>query len=64
MNCKVTRWSPGSTEGNTVVGRRGCGTIDNYYLYIPEDLSFDQNGNLYVVDRANARVQKFAVDLD
>jgi hypothetical protein len=64
MNCKITRWSPGSTEGNTVVGRRGCGTTDNYYLYIPEDLSFDRHGNLNVVHRANARVQKFAVDLD
>lgn len=35
---------------------------DNYLLYIPEDITADANGDLYVLDGGNTRVQKFTND--
>jgi hypothetical protein len=61
--CKITRWAPGAREGTTVVGQSGCGNGNNQ-LHYPLDLSFDQHGNLYVVDHPNHRIQKFSIDLD
>ncbi|CAF3936046.1 unnamed protein product, partial [Adineta steineri] len=63
MACQITRWLPGEKFGGTVAGGKGCGKGARQ-LFAPYDLSFDRQGNLYVVDYGNSRVQKFAVEHD
>ncbi|MFC1492351.1 NHL repeat-containing protein, partial [candidate division KSB1 bacterium] len=36
---------------------------DNYMFYHPQDICLDSNGNLYVLDTGNSRIQKFNVNL-
>ncbi|CAF1239688.1 unnamed protein product [Adineta steineri] len=62
-NSQITRWSPGTIEGVPVVGEKKDESkpMEISYLY---DLSFDRQGNLYVVDTGNDRIQKFVIDLD
>ncbi len=55
------RWSKGATQGKIVVGGNGQGQQANQ-LSSPIGLSFDQEGNLYVVDCENLRIQKFNID--
>jgi hypothetical protein len=55
------RFSKGSREGNIVVGGYGSGERP-HQLNQPEDISFDQQGNLYATDAGNFRVQKFNID--
>ena len=55
-------WSRGSDEGRVIVGGYGMGQESNQ-LSSPADLSFDRQGNLYVLDRGNRRIQKFQIDL-
>lgn len=42
---------------------RAIGDLDaedgNYALFLPEDLTVDRNGNIYVLDAGNTRIQKF-----
>jgi sugar lactone lactonase YvrE len=54
--------SNGSREGSIVLGGNGKGKQPNQFNG-PDGLSFDRQGYLYVVDRGNHRIQKFAVDL-
>ncbi|CAF0739240.1 unnamed protein product [Adineta steineri] len=60
---EVTRWSPDAKECTKIAGKGYAGNgpmeLDN-----PNDLSFDRQGNLYVVDKYNYRIQKFVIDLD
>ncbi|CAF1174029.1 unnamed protein product [Didymodactylos carnosus] len=58
---RITRWPRGAKFGSVVVGGLGQGSRLDQLNY-PTDLSFDLDGNLYVVDNWNARVQKFAID--
>jgi len=48
-------------KGTIVVGGNGEGERPNQLNY-PQGLSFDRQGNLYVVDQFNNRVQKFNID--
>ncbi|CAF0955126.1 unnamed protein product [Adineta steineri] len=63
LTCQITRWLPGAIFNGTIAGGQGCGK-GTRQLFIPQDLSFDRQGNLYVVDTINHRVQKFAVEHD
>jgi hypothetical protein len=56
-------WSKGSKEGRVIVGGNGYGNESNQFDH-PLSLSFDLEGDLYVVDRENHRVQKFEIDLN
>ncbi|MCP4723682.1 MAG: 6-bladed beta-propeller [bacterium] len=38
------------------------GDDENYALFYPEDVAEDKDGNLYVVDNGNTRIQKFSRD--
>jgi hypothetical protein len=55
------RWCKGCSEGSVVVGGNGFGDKPNQFTY-PTGLSFDVEGNLYVADNANHRIQKFEID--
>ncbi|CAM4930260.1 unnamed protein product [Rotaria socialis] len=58
-NHRVTRWLQGAKQGTVVVGENGEGKEANQF-YRPEGLSFDKNGNLYIADEHNHRVQRFS----
>jgi DNA-binding beta-propeller fold protein YncE len=55
------RWYNGAKKGTIVIGGNGEGERPNQ-LNHPQGLSFDRQGNLYVVDKSNNRVQKFNID--
>ncbi|CAF0944405.1 unnamed protein product [Adineta steineri] len=57
-NHRIVRWQHGETEGDTIAGGNGMGKASNQ-LHDPFDLSFDNNGNLFVSDSNNHRVQFF-----
>jgi hypothetical protein len=54
-------WSQGANEGTIVVGGNEYGQQSNQFSY-PRNLSFDRQGNLYVVDCWNHRIQKFEIE--
>ncbi|CAF5158040.1 unnamed protein product, partial [Rotaria sp. Silwood1] len=60
-NHRITGWSQGATEGRVVVGGNGRGSQSNQLSY-PIGLSVDRQGNLYVSEYGNQRVQKFNID--
>ena len=35
---------------------------DNVLFYMPSDIAFDNQGNIYVLDSGNHRIQKFSAD--
>lgn len=53
-------WSKGAKQGSVVVGGNGRGAQPNQ-LYNCWYLSFDRQGNLYVSDYNNHRIQKFNI---
>jgi hypothetical protein len=55
------RWCEGDKQGTIVVGRNGCGKQSNQFNR-PFGLSFDGQGNLYVADSGNHRIQKFEIN--
>ncbi|CAF3369049.1 unnamed protein product, partial [Rotaria socialis] len=62
LNHRVMRWTQGDKKNGTViVGRNGSGAGANQFS-VPVGLSFDQQGNLYVVDHGNNRVQRFSIE--
>ncbi|CAF1372647.1 unnamed protein product [Adineta steineri] len=58
-NQRVMRWCEGKEEGEIVVGGFG----QENQLNSPNCLSFDAEGNIYVTDRWNNRIQKFEIIL-
>jgi sugar lactone lactonase YvrE len=60
-NHRVMRWCKGAKEGTIVVGGNGKGKQSNQFNG-PVGLSFDRQGNLYVADYWNRRIQKFEIN--
>ena len=60
-NNRVTRWSPGAKTGTIIIGGGGSGNAADK-LNSPSDISFDDEGNIYIADTNNHRVQKFLID--
>ncbi|UJR22994.1 hypothetical protein I4U23_026021 [Adineta vaga] len=60
MNNRIQRWKHGATEGETIAGGNGQGSGKNQF-YHPTDLDFDKDGNLYVCEAWNHRIQFFAL---
>jgi len=60
-NNRVQKWAPGATSGTTVAGQSNgtAGSAANQ-LSGPAGIFVDGNGNVYVADDANNRVQKWA----
>ncbi|CAF4603698.1 unnamed protein product, partial [Rotaria socialis] len=61
-NHRVMRWTQGDKKQSTViVGGNGRGKGANQFNG-PTGLSFDRQGNLYVFDGGNHRVQRFSIE--
>ena len=60
-NRRIIRWPCGATSGSVVVGSHVSGFKSDQFDDFT-DLSFDIEGNFYVVDPNNHHVQKFAID--
>ena len=58
---RILRWIKGSTQPGVVVGQPILGNASNQFNG-GGDISFDREGNLYVVDFGNHRVQRFSID--
>ncbi len=60
-NNRVQKWGPGASSGTTVAGSP-AGTAGNAanLLSSPRAVSVDNNGNIYVADMGNNRIQKWA----
>ena len=61
-NQRIQKWAPGATSGSTVAGTGGGG-IGATQLSNPSGVYLDGNGNIYVSDEDNHRVQKFAASI-
>jgi sugar lactone lactonase YvrE len=61
-HAQVMRFTPNNTEGTVIIVGRQAGSTQSSILSQPYDLSFDQHGNLYVVNFGNGRVDKFGID--
>ncbi|CAF3586827.1 unnamed protein product [Rotaria socialis] len=60
-NHRVVRWLKGSKSGSVIIGGRDIVSgIDQ--LSGPTDMGFDRQGNLYVTDYGNERVQMFTIN--
>ena len=60
-NDRVMRWLRDAKEGSVIVGGNGRGSRDNQFNR-PSGILFDRQGNLYVVDYDNHRVERFSVE--
>ena len=58
---RVLRWLVGSPSGECIAGCSGIAGTRADQLNYPHAALFDNNGLLYVVDKANSRVQKFSL---
>ncbi|CAF1184234.1 unnamed protein product [Adineta ricciae] len=60
QNQRIQRWLYNSSIGETIAG--GLGTGDKLTQFDqPDDIAFDNDGNLYVCDRFNERVMMFSI---
>jgi hypothetical protein len=65
-NHRVQKWMPGATEGTTVAGGNGKGIATQYakvrnQLHTPMGVFVTTNGDVYVADTGNHRIQKWVV---
>ncbi|CAF4492114.1 unnamed protein product [Rotaria socialis] len=61
-NHRVMRWTQGDKkQGTVIVGGNGEGAGANQFNVLV-GLSFDRQGNLYVADNNNDRVQRFSIE--
>jgi len=60
-NNRVQEWAPGATSGVTVAGQSdGSVGRDSSHLYSPAGVYVDGNGNIYIADQGNSRIQQWA----
>jgi DNA-binding beta-propeller fold protein YncE len=58
VNNRIVKWLPNAVRGQIIAGGNGQGS-ESYQFNGPKGIRFDSNGNLFVVDSGNNRVQKF-----
>lgn len=58
---QISRWLPGTKSGIVIAGGNSQGNRADQ-LALPTDIAFDTDGNLYVADSANQRIQKFLIN--
>ncbi|CAF1266207.1 unnamed protein product [Adineta ricciae] len=60
FNERIQRWLPDALQGETIVGDSDSTSPFNQ-LKGPTSMAFDSDGNLYVSDSLNHRIQKYAL---
>ena len=62
-NHRIQKWTPGATQGITVAGENGYGSSGSAadQLSNPTGVYVDSNGNIFVADTWNHRIQKWAL---
>jgi sugar lactone lactonase YvrE len=63
-NDRVMRWRAGATRGEVIAGDKYVAGCSAHELNGPQGIAFDRNGNLYVADSHNHRVQCFPIQKD
>ena len=58
-NHRIQLWPAGASSGITVGGTTGSFGSSSTQLNMPSDVFVDGNGNIYVADRSNNRIQYF-----
>jgi sugar lactone lactonase YvrE len=58
-NNRILKWLPGATSGTLVAGGQGSG-YNATQLNSPKEVCVDLNGNVYVADSINYRIQYFS----
>ncbi len=61
-NHRVMRWNKEAKEGRIVVGGRNGKSAQSNQFNVPKGLAFDRDGNLYVADCENHRIQKYQAE--
>ncbi|CAF1421609.1 unnamed protein product [Didymodactylos carnosus] len=67
LNHRIMKWFLNSTSGSSGVCVLGCASVPGNgttELNQPSDIKFDSDGNLYVCDTGNNRIQKFNILID
>lgn len=60
-NDGLMRWQKGTDEGEILAGGNGPGS-QKEQLSTPTSIARNDQGNLYVVDRGNQRIQRFDIE--
>ncbi|CAF1437822.1 unnamed protein product [Adineta ricciae] len=63
-NDRIMRWREGDKNGEIIVGINYGQTECLNQLHSPTDISFDVQGNLYVADYGNHRIQRFDLNCE
>jgi sugar lactone lactonase YvrE len=58
---QVIRWFKDAKSGELLFGGHGYGNQANQFAH-PIDIDFDREGNLYITDRNNHRIQMYAIN--
>ena len=58
-NHRIQFWASGASSGTTIAGSTGSWGGSSTQLNMPSDVFVDANGNFYVADRSNNRIQFF-----
>ncbi|CAF0792629.1 unnamed protein product [Adineta ricciae] len=62
INHRVLRWKEGESQGEVLCGITNESGNSTLHLDRPKSFTFDFEGNLYVADIGNKRIQKFSID--
>ena len=62
QNHRVMRWRKNASCGELIAGDKHLAGDASGHLNGPDDLMFDSDGNLYVADSNNNRIQRFDID--
>ena len=60
-NDRILRWFTTSTVGSIIIANQNIENKSNR-LSDPYDIAFDREGNLYLADTSNHRVQMYRID--
>ncbi|CAF1148023.1 unnamed protein product [Adineta ricciae] len=61
-NHRIMKWLKGANNGTLVAGVSGSAGNTAMKLYGPSGIQFDKNGDLYVSDYGNNRIQRFTIN--